>query len=239
MQTRKVLAVLALTTNVPLSADQIVSRIWDGDPPLSAAQMVRNQVRILRHLAGTAHRGIIERSQTGYLLADGVEVDATQFAALVQQARAARSGASALCTVQRALALWRGSEALVGVRDVPLLDAAAVTLEEVRFQTEEFLADCYLTLGQPNDALPLLQGMTVRHPSRQLPWLRLMAAQSLVGRRAEAAVETYRRARHHLVEETGLDAHMLADVHRALLREVDGREIIAMISRNGEWGPTR
>ena len=228
-QLRKVLAVLALTRDVPLSGEQLVKRIWDGDPPRSATQMVRNQIRTLRQLFGDA----MQHNRAGYRLAGaGLEIDAVRFRSLVYEGRRLRDAgrvAEAVGTWERGVALWRGPEALVDVQDVPDLQVAAVGLEELRFQAEELITEGHLALGSPEEALPVLQAMTARHPSRELPWLRLMAAQALIGRRVEASGDTYHRAHHHLVEQTGLDAPLLTRVHQALLNGIDGRDVIAMI----------
>jgi DNA-binding SARP family transcriptional activator len=232
-QLRKVLAVLAVGRDAALSAEQIVRRVWDGEPPDSAVQMVRNQVHSLRRLFGPFESDAVLRSPAGYRLADGIEVDVERFGALLREARrccAAGQVAEAVRAGERGLALWRGPEALVDVRDVPDLEVAAIGLEEARFQAEELVADGYLSLGRPELALPILRALTMLHPSRELPWLRLMAAQTLIGRRIEASGETYRQAQHHLVEKTGLDAPLLAKVHQAVLRGIHGQDLISMIA---------
>jgi DNA-binding SARP family transcriptional activator len=197
--------------------------------------MVRNQIGTLRRLFGTIEREVVERSHAGYRLAAvGLEIDSEQFRSLVQEGRllrAAGNTAEAVRTLERGLGLWHGPEALVDVRDVPDLQVAAIGLEELRFQAEEMIAEGYLALGHPQDALPILRAMTVLHPSREMPWLHLMAAQTLIGRRIEASGETFRQAQHHLVEKTGLDAPLLAKVHQALLRGIHGQELITMITR--------
>lgn len=232
-QLRKVLAVLAVTREVSLSAEQIVKRVWDGDPPESAIQMVRNQIRTLRRLLGTFGRDVVQRSHGGYrLAAAGLEIDAEQFRSLVQDGRLLRVAghtAEAVRTLERGLGLWHGPEALVDLRDVPDLQVEAIGLEELRFRAEEMIAEGYLALGRPEDALPILRAMTMLHPSREWPWLQLMAAEALIGRRIEASGETYRQAQHHLVEKTGLDAPLLAEVHRALLRGMHGEDLVTMI----------
>ncbi|WP_275414664.1 AfsR/SARP family transcriptional regulator [Plantactinospora mayteni] len=234
-QLRKVLAVLAVNREVSLSADQIVKRVWDGDPPESAIQMVRNQVRALRRLFEAFDGDVVERSHGGYRLsAGGVEVDAERFRSLVQEGRlrhAAGDAAGAVRLLTRGLDLWHGPEAMVDVRDVPDLQVEAVGLDELRFQAEEMVAEGYLVLGQPEEALPILRALTTLHQYREWPWLQLMAAQALIGRRVEASDETYRAAQHHLVGMTGLDAPLLAELHRALLLGVDGAELVAMIRR--------
>jgi DNA-binding SARP family transcriptional activator len=234
-QLRKVLAVLAVTRDASLSAEQIVRRVWDGEPPDSAVQMVRNQIRSLRRLFAGQGCGTVERGPAGYRLAgDALRVDAELFRSVIDQGRrlraAGRTG-EAVETWSRAVSLWRGPEALVDVRDVTDLEVEAIGLEELRFQVEERIADGYLALGRAEQALPILRAMTMRHPSRELPWLRLMATQTLIGRRIEASGETYRQAQHHLVEKTGLDAPLLAKIHQAVLRGIHGQELIGMISR--------
>jgi DNA-binding SARP family transcriptional activator len=240
-QLRKVLALLAVGRETPLSAEQLVRRIWGGAPPDSAVQMVRNQIRALRRLIG---RSLLESDLPGYyrLSARHVEVDAETFRALVQQGRrllADNRIRDAVHTVQRGLDLWRGPEALVGVRDIGSLEIEAVDLDDLRFQADEVIVEGYLSLDRPGDALPLLRAMTAAHPTRELPWLQLMAAETLIGRRIEASVQTFRRAQHHLVESTGLDAPLLASVHTALLRGAEGHELVALIRRRPRDLPSR
>lgn len=236
-QLRKVLAVLAVTREVSLSTEQIVRRTWDGDPPSSAVQMVRNHIRSLRRLSPAARHDTVIRDHSGYrLAADAVEIDAEQFTSLVRRCRTERSSndaTGAVHALQRALRLWSGPEALADVRDVPVLQVAATGLEELRYQAEEMVAESYLALGRPEDALPTLSAMTILHPSRELPWVRLMAAQALIGRRIEASGVTFRQAQHHLVEQTGLDAPLLARVHQAVLRDVPGEELVEIVLTGG------
>lgn len=230
-QLRKVLALLAVTREVPLSADQLVKRMWSEEPPESAGQMIRNHIRTLRGVLGGR---AIENAQGGYrLVADDIQIDTEQFEALLQVARGFRVAGrpqDSVRTLETALGLWHGHEALPGVRDVLDLQVAAVGLEELRFQAEELLVDTYLTLGRPEEALPIVRGLTLLHPTRELPWAQLMAAQTLIGRRVEASGETYRQAHRHLIEETGLDAPLLEQVHRGVLSGVSARELIALFS---------
>ncbi|MEU7904881.1 AfsR/SARP family transcriptional regulator [Actinoplanes sp. NPDC049118] len=239
-QLRKVLALLAVGRETPLSAEQLVRRIWDHAPPDSAVQMVRNQIRALRRLIGQSP---LESDLPGYRLsARHVEVDTETFRALLREGRrhlADNRILDAVHTVQRGLDLWRGPEALAGVRDVSSLEIEAIDLEDLRFQAEEVIVEGYLALDRPGDALPLLRAMTAAHPTRELPWLQLMAAETLIGRRIEASVDTFRRAQHHLVESTGLDAPLLASVHTALLRGAEGHELVALIRRRPRDLPIR
>lgn len=244
-QLRKVAAVLALTGRAPLSVLQIVDRIWGMAPPESAAQMVRNHIRSLRRLPGAlgapgAPRprrdgGIVERTDVGYRFTAGaVEIDAEVFRSLVDRGLSlhlAGAHGEVVRTLGSALQLWRGREALVGVGDVLDLRIEAAQLDELRFRAETVIAEAHLMLAHPDDALPLAQAMTMRHPFRERPWLHLMVAQALTGRRIEASGETYRRARHHLVEETGLDAPDLVRVHQALLRDASDGDLVAMLVR--------
>jgi len=232
-QRRKVLALLAVNRGCPMSAEQMVNRLWEGEPPNSAAQMVRNQVNTLRHLLAPS-RGCVCNDHGGYRLSGQVVIDAERFRTLVCQARSLRDTNMPLASISAlrgAQALWRGVEALADVRDVPDLELEAHGLEELRFQAEEMLSALYLDAGTPEAALPVLEEMTVRHPDRELPWVRLMVAQALMSRRAEASNVTYRRAQHHLVEQTGLDAPLLDRVHLALLRGAEAAQLIAMSAR--------
>lgn len=232
-QLRKVAALLAVNRGIFLSAEQIVRRIWDGTPPDSAAQMVRNQIRSLRMLLGGPMA--VEHSRHGYRLAvPAVEIDGETFAARVHEGRrllVADRVTDAARTLEQGIRLWHGPDALADVRDVPDLDIQALGLQELRYQAEELIVEAYLASGRPADALPILWAMTAQHPARERPWLQLMAAQTLIGRRIEASVETFRLAQHHLVETTGLDAPLLGVVHQALLRGMHGHELISLIRR--------
>src|SRR3954470_16940889 len=146
-QRRKVLALLAVNRGCPMSAEQLVNRLWDGEPPNSAVQMVRNQVNTLRHLLAPS-RGCVRNDHGGYRLSGQVVIDADRFRALVCQARALRdttaTPVASISALRSAQALWRGSEALADVRDVPDLQLEAHGLEELRFQAEEMLGAQYL-----------------------------------------------------------------------------------------------
>ncbi|GIJ48448.1 hypothetical protein Val02_53340 [Virgisporangium aliadipatigenens] len=232
-QQRKVLAVLTVNRGVSLSGEQIVRHVWGDSAPDSAMQMVRNQIRGLRLLGRRGGREFVQRGQVGYRLAGGVAVDAERFRALVREGRALHAAgrqAEAVGVLERARAIWRCGDALADVRDVAELRVEAIGLEELRFQAEELIVDSHLALDRPEEALPILRAMTVLHPFREPAWLRLMAAQALAGRRVEASVDTYRQARLHLVEHSGLDAPLLAEVHRALLRGAHGRELLTMVN---------
>jgi DNA-binding SARP family transcriptional activator len=232
-QQRKVLAVLAVNHGVPLSGEQIVRHVWGESPPDSAMQMVRNQIRGLRLLGRRGGSDFVQRGRIGYRLAEHVAVDADEFRTLVREGRAlhaAGRAGDAVCVLERARVTWRCTEALADVRDVAELRVEAIGLEELRFQAEELIVDSHLALDRPEEALPILRAMTVLHPFREPAWLRLMAAQALAGRRAEASVDTYRQARRHLVEHTGLDAPLLTEVHRALLRGAHGRDLLTMVT---------
>src|SRR3954447_16993891 len=76
-QGRKILALLAVNAGFPLSAQQIVRRLWD-EPPGSAVQMVRNQIRAVRSCLAASCAGV-HSDRAGYRLAGHVEVDAVRF----------------------------------------------------------------------------------------------------------------------------------------------------------------
>jgi DNA-binding SARP family transcriptional activator len=230
-QLRKVIALLAENREVPLTARYIVDRVWADEAPDSAVQMVRNHVRMIRRLAGDHDREAVESHHGGYRLC--LETDADRFRAGALQSRLFHEAGrlpESLAAVTEALSLWRGSEAMTGVRDVLDLEIAARRLEESRFRAEELAAQCHLRLGRPQEALPILHSMTIRYPSRELPWLQLMAAQASIGRRVEASNETFPQARYHLVEQTGLDMPLLNRFHQELLR---GAEAAALLSLTG------
>ncbi|MFE9744867.1 BTAD domain-containing putative transcriptional regulator [Saccharothrix saharensis] len=188
---RSLLAVLLLNANRPVSADELVDRLWDGTVPnpdraKATLQMV---VRRLRQALGEAN---VVRTATGGYLAevppDALDLD--RFRALVAEERFAE-----------ALALWRG-EPLVDVPHVPDL---APLLEE-RLAVLERRVEADLEAGRAAELVPELRALTREHPLRERFRGQLMLALARSGRQAEALaaydalrVRAGRRARHRPV----------------------------------------
>ena len=107
------LALLLIRRNEVVPLDVIVASLWPGDPPRTAAQIIRVYVSQLRKLLGDdEERSVLVTHANGYSLLTGTdEVDADRFELLCDEARDLLSGgepASARRQLDEALRLWRG-----------------------------------------------------------------------------------------------------------------------------------
>ncbi|WP_433297725.1 AfsR/SARP family transcriptional regulator [Actinoplanes sp. CA-030573] len=214
LQCRKVLALLIAAAGRPASTGQLVRWIWGEDAPPHAPQMVRSHIRVLR---GALR---LTTSTSGYRITpDGCAVDADRFRHLLGEARQILPGdpSGAARIALAALDLWRGTEAMPDVVVVQKLRAEAAYLEELQSQAEEMVVLGRLLSGRAELALPRARRLAELHPKRERFWLQLMVAEALSDRIVEATSITFRRARRHLVEETGLYAPGLDRLQRELL----------------------
>lgn len=116
-QQRLILAVLLARAGRPVSMHEFTDLLWDGEPPLSAANAVHRYVGTLRRLlepdlpARSPGRWLA-RQAGGYLLhVDAGSLDLLGFRALVERARrteAAGDAAAAVGLFIAALSLWQG-----------------------------------------------------------------------------------------------------------------------------------
>lgn len=136
--------------------------------------------------------------------------------ALVAQARKIASPAARAEALTAALLLWRGP-LLAGVADDEHLQQLGGGLEETRLVAVELCVEAQLAAGQQLDVVGPLTEMVARYPTRERPAGLLMLALYRVGRSADA-VEVYRKFRHTLVEELGLEpGDDLQQLHRQIL----------------------
>ncbi|MGD0560790.1 MAG: BTAD domain-containing putative transcriptional regulator [Streptosporangiaceae bacterium] len=216
---RCVLAVLLLNANRPVSADQLVERVWgDGplpDHPRKAAQVY---VSLLRRALASVEGVAISRHSAGYLIdVDEQYVDAHEFRALIDQARAARQDADAMALFERALALWRG-EAL-STLDTPWINVARVTLDKERQAAERDLTDLQLREGRHGVLLARLSAWAEQHTLDERLAGQLMLALHRSGRQADA-LHHYRQLRERLADELGADpSHAIQRLHQQILTD--------------------
>ncbi len=203
---RVLLATLLLRPNRFVSSDELVERLWDGDPPTAdrVNKTLQMTVMRLRQALGAANR--VRTTAGGYLAEVGAdELDLLWFREL------ARAGDFASAT-----ALWRGpvlanvaSEALHR-DDVPLLEDEHLAVLERRI-------DADLDRGQAADLVAELSALTQQYPLRERFWAQRMSALYRSGRQAEA-LESYREIAALLADELGVDPSLqLRELHQALL----------------------
>ncbi|WKD33672.1 tetratricopeptide repeat protein [Streptomyces xanthophaeus] len=216
----RVLCVLLLEAGRVVPVARLVEATWEKDPPVTAAHQVRKAVADLRRRIPTGTE-VIATDGPGYrvVVADD-QVDLLEFDTLTRAAgQALREGArsEAAEALRSALALWRGS--VLSGTGGPVIEAAAIALEERRLAAAEQFFDLSLALGESGELISGLRALITQHPLRETLRGQLMLALYRSGRQAEALKE-YGEVRELLVDELGIDpGPRLAKLYEAILRD--------------------
>ena len=210
---RKLLALLLLHANQPVSSDRLIEELWGGRPPETAAKALQGLVSQLRKQLGTA---TVETVSGGYLVrVDDGDLDALRFEQLLHDARRLEN-ADALAALHEALSLWRGP-ALADFAYDDFARGQIERLEELRVTCIERRIALELALGRHDDLVPELEVLVREHPLRERLRHQLMLALYRSGRQAEA-LEAYGDARKVLRDELGLDpGDDLRELQKAIL----------------------
>ncbi|MET9631566.1 BTAD domain-containing putative transcriptional regulator [Lentzea sp. NPDC006480] len=215
---RVLLATLLLRPNQFVSVDELIERLWDGEPPTvdRAHKTLQMVVTRLRQSLGAANR--VRTAGGGYR----VEIDQDELDLLRFRALAGSSDFAA------AAALWRGpvlgnvkSDALHRDDVPPLLDERLVVLER--------RIDADLDRGHAAELVAELRSLVADHPLRESFWRQLMLALYRSGQQA-ASLAAYQEIRKRLADELGVDpGPALRDLHQRILRadvgHVDRRSV--------------
>jgi predicted ATPase/DNA-binding SARP family transcriptional activator len=198
---RSLLAMLLLAHRQDVvSAERLIDVLWGEHPPATANKALQVLISQLRRVLGA---DTIVTRPGGYALAlDSSELDLRRFETLVRQARDAPA-AEAAELLRDALALFRGRP----LADAPLLGPAVVEADRIagaRLDALEQRIEHDLALGRHATVAGELEGLAAEHAYRERLHAQLMLALYRSGRQADA-LEAYRRARHALVEDLGLD----------------------------------
>ncbi len=215
---RALLAVLLVAGGEVVAADRLVHALWGDVPPDGALTALRAYASRLRGVLGDG--ATLRHRPPGYALALGTAtLDATEFEDLVAAARtasAAGDSAGALGDLDAALALWRG-EALAEFADEEFAEATAARLTELRTGALEERAEALVALGRAAEAVPELEELVRRHPSRERPAVALMRALYGLGRQADA-LSVYHELRARLDDELGVEPAAAAqELYRRIL----------------------
>jgi DNA-binding SARP family transcriptional activator/DNA-binding transcriptional LysR family regulator len=208
---RYVLAALLADPNRPVPPDQLVTRVWGGNPPHRATATLRSYLSRLR-AAGCA----IDRTAHGYVLrVDPASVDLHRFREKVARARAADDDATAAELFDEALALWRG-EPFAGL-DSPWLTGVREGLEAERHAARLDRHDVELRLGRHADLLATLPQLAAAHPFDERLAGQLILAYYRSGRQADALAH-FDGVRRRLAGYLGADPGPgLRELHRRIL----------------------
>ncbi|MFD8500881.1 BTAD domain-containing putative transcriptional regulator [Amycolatopsis sp. NPDC059657] len=206
-----VLAVLLLEVNKPVTADQLVDRVWGEQAPVRARGTLQSYLTRLRRALDVE----IARKPGGYVLAvDDQAVDVHRFRRLVADARVA-DDEHALALFEEALGLWRG-EALAGL-ETEWLSGVREGLTRERHAAELDHADLMLGAGRHAEVLPDLLARAAERTLDERLAGQVMLALYRSGRQAEA-LEHYQRTRRLLIDELGADpGQRLQDLQRQIL----------------------
>ncbi|MEV4757015.1 BTAD domain-containing putative transcriptional regulator [Micromonospora sp. NPDC049559] len=208
-QERLALAVLLLEPRRVVTAERLVTLLWDQDPPPAARtilQSLMSRVRAaLAVAAGDVHQParLLARGG-GYLLQVQPEsIDLHRFRRLVDEARAVEDPDLRSARLAEALDLWRGP-ALADAASGATRERLCGSLEELRFAAISDRIDAELAAGRHPELIAELFRLTDEHPLRERLHAQLITALDRCGRRAEA-LDAYQRARRLLIAELGLD----------------------------------
>ncbi|MEV7229924.1 BTAD domain-containing putative transcriptional regulator [Polymorphospora sp. NPDC051019] len=223
---RGLLAMLLLNSNNFVSADRIISALWEK-PPETALGQVQTRIWRLRQLlhgtgetspAPTARPQLITRAGGYGLIVDPEAVDLLVFERRVKHGGvllAAGRAREAVKELREALALFRGP--VFANVNAPGVGIEAEAVEERRLAAIEQRIEIELNLGLHVQVVAELRELVAAHPYRERLRLHLMQALHRSGRRAEA-VAAYRDGHRTMVDGAGLEpSRELKELHRAIL----------------------
>src|SRR6185312_342257 len=183
---------------------RLVVALWGESPPPGAVSALRAYASRLRGALGAGQR--LRFQAPGYVLSlDGAALDAAAFEqhlAAARRAAAADDHTAALQRLDAGLALWRG-EALAEFADLEFAAAEAGRLRELRAGAVEDRLETLVRLGRTAEAIPDLEALVSRHPTRERTTVVLMHALYGAGRAADA-LAAYHALRRRLDDELGV-----------------------------------
>lgn len=222
-----ILATLLLDAGRVVSIRRLVDAAWGDNPPASARAQIQNSVSALRRriAGGRPELDVIATRQPGYLLdLSDADLDLHRFERERSRAEEFVSRGSlteASATLGAALDLWRGP-ALHGLT-TPVLQAAAVRLDELHLDAVQRRIQIDLDLGRHREIIAELISLTQTHPYQEGLYALLMQALHRSGRQTEA-LQTYQRLRWLLSTEVGIEpGDRVRLLHEAMLQ---GDEVV-------------
>jgi DNA-binding SARP family transcriptional activator len=216
-----VLAALLCNANALVSVDALAEALWLGSPPRTARKNIQVYVSALRGMIHAGRGPSVSYQTGGYVLhASPAELDSLLFEQLARDAsrlRHVRPPSAMAEALAGALELWRG-RALDGMRDVPLLDAAAERLDRQFLAVLEDWAEAEIAAGSGAGVVERVTGAAQQHPLRERLRTLQMTALCQAGRQTEA-LAVYDELRRALARELGLSpSPALEEFYRSVLR---------------------
>ncbi|WP_225849430.1 BTAD domain-containing putative transcriptional regulator [Streptomyces sp. HPF1205] len=237
---RVVLGSLLVHNREVVSVAALTDELWQGGPPRTATTTLQVYVSQVRKQLDAAEDGFGRKAlvtrQPGYLLRlDPDQLDLTRFEALHaggRRAMAAGDFARASALQRRALELWRGP-LLSDTPRGPVLEAAAVRLDEAAVAALEQRIRADLALGRHGELIPELGSVARRYPLREEFHGLLMLALFRAGRQAEA-LNVFTRLRGNLIGELAIEP--CRRLQRLHVRILAGDERL-LSGESGRHGP--
>lgn len=204
---RTLLATLLLRANEFVPVDELVDRVWEGEPPAVDRAHKTLQMAVVRLRQSLGQANCIRTTSRGYTAEVAPEqLDLSRFRALTAQGEH-----------RAALRLWRGP-VLADVTSVSLHRDDVPRLVEERVVALEQRIDQDLSLA--TEALvPELRSLVEQYPVRETFWAQLMLALHRCGQQAEA-LAAYQEISEHLAVELGVDpGHRLRQAQLQVLSD--------------------
>ena len=212
---RQLLVVLSLSHGRTVTKDRLIDLLWPDVMPSDPSATVQTNVSRLRRVL--AEPITLSTEAEGYRLSAPVgTVDAEHFERLVVESRSA-DPTRAVEDLSVALQLWRG----VPFAEVehPDVDAQRIHFESLHLEAIESRLDALGALGRHDEVVALGEAHVLVHPERERPVGALMKSLYATGRQREA-LDRFKRLRHELVEELGIDPSVeLQHLELAILRQ--------------------
>ncbi|MEV5846166.1 tetratricopeptide repeat protein [Streptomyces sp. NPDC051985] len=224
LKERCVLIALLHSRGEPVSVDTLMDRVWNGDPPPTAADTLHSYLsrlrRRLRRAVGDELAQVAHPSPRLYQLrVDPEDIDLLRFQRLRTDATAAAKrgerelAIGLLCTAE---ALWRGEPLTEFTNNTWALSARSRLIEDHRRVREERIS-LEMELGRHADLIGELQELASQNPFAQKVISSLMLALYRSGRHDEA-LAVYRDTRERLHESQGIEPGAeLQDLHLRML----------------------
>ena len=216
---RRLLAILLLHPNEPVSRGTLVHELWGEQPPAGAQGSLEVYISRLRKFLGPP--ALLTRPGAYCLQVTDGQLDSERFERLAVQGRgelAAGTPGPAAESLRAALRIWRGP-ALGDLSAESFAQVEAGRLDELRLGATEDRIDADLALGRHAGVVGELQALIAMHPLRERLHGQLMLALYRGGRQAES-LGAYRAAREMMVRELGLEpGRALQRLEGAILRQ--------------------
>ncbi|PSK90240.1 DNA-binding SARP family transcriptional activator [Murinocardiopsis flavida] len=221
-----VLAALVLRSDVTVSQEQLLDRVWGQDPPSTGVRNMPGYVFRLRRCLqanGVDAKSVIVSDRSGYrFVGSGALLDTVRLNELAAEAGGARQSgdlAAAVGAYTRALALFDG-EPLAGLPG-PFAEGERRRLAERRVALLQDKLDAQVRLGRYDEVVDELPEWIEAYPHAEGLAALLVRARYGGGQQADA-LRVFPRLRDRLVEDLGVEPGAeMQSVHQAVLRGDD------------------